>query len=85
MLIQGWAISLETGPDPSDIFFKRAKGNKKNEYNCCNKMIIIIIMKNLNLNLITLQLQTSGLHRYFAKIDKTVTIVSAKGKAEKTN
>ena len=28
---QGWATFLETGPDPSNLFFKGAKGSKKNK------------------------------------------------------
>ena len=35
---QGWATFIEPGPVPSNLFFKRTKGNK----------IIVIIMKNFN-------------------------------------
>ena len=60
-LDQGWATFLVTGPDPSNLIFKLAEGNKKNEYDSCNKMtVIIIIMKKVHSNSISLQLQTSS-------------------------
>ena len=63
-------------------FLKGAKGNKLNEYDSCNKMVIIV-MTNFNFNSVTLQLQTSLLHREFATIAKPATIFNAKGKLKK--
>ena len=62
-LYQGLATFLESEPDHSNLYFKRAEGNKKNDYDSCNKMIMIVA-ENFNLNSITLQLK----NRYIIKV-----------------